>query len=137
MPTIDVSHLLRCTQALEFLGQAPPESVQHELYRSACVKEFEIILELGGKLLKKALGPYYASPQSVNKLIFKDIFRAAGQRSILPTVEVERWLGYRDHRNKTAHDYGAGFADATVALLPQFAADAHALVAALRDRPLS
>jgi len=32
--------------------------------------------------------------------------------------EAERWLEYRDNRNDTAHDYGEGFANDTLALLP-------------------
>ena len=34
---------------------------------------------------------------------------------------------YRDNRNTTAHDYGERFAEATLALLPGFIADAQAL----------
>lgn len=39
----------------------------------------------------------------------------------------ERWMRYRDNRNETAHDYGEGFAEATLELLPQFVVDARAL----------
>ena len=41
--------------------------------------------------------------------------------------EVERWFDYRDNRNVTAHDYGEGFAEETMALLPGFVADAKTL----------
>ena len=43
----------------------------------------------------------------------------------------ERWLDYRDIRNRTAHEYGADYANEAVATLPAFAADAHAVRQAL------
>ena len=141
MTTLDTSLLIRCTLALDralaLLGQSQPDSVDYELYCSACVKEFEIIIEQAGKLLKKALRPYYASPRQADALVYKDIFRAATQHGLLSTDEVERWLSYRDNRNTTAHDYGVGFAEATVKLLPQFVTDATALAHLLHGKPLA
>ena len=40
-----------------------------ELYRAACVKEFELVLELGGKLLRKRIAVYFASGKEVADLI--------------------------------------------------------------------
>jgi hypothetical protein len=37
--------------------------------------------------------------------------------------EVHRWFQYRDNRNNTAHDYGIGFAEQTMKLLPNFIKD--------------
>jgi nucleotidyltransferase substrate binding protein (TIGR01987 family) len=132
--------LLRCSQALDqallLLQQSVPGSVLYELYRSARVKEFEIIIELAGKLLKKALRPYYASPRQAEGLVYKDIFRAAARHGLLSTLEAERWLTYRDSRNNTAHDYGAGFAEAAVTFLPQFVTDATALAQLLHGKPI-
>jgi hypothetical protein len=48
--------------------------------------------------------------------------------------EVERWFAYRDNRNNTAHDYGKGFADETLSLLPGFLADARRLESLLLER---
>jgi hypothetical protein len=102
------------------------------LYRSASVKEFEIILEQIGKLLKKCLKPYFSSPVIVDKLVFKDIFREATKLGLI-TIEVsERWMVYRDNRNTTAHDYGVGFANDTLKLLPQFIADTDYVIAIIQ-----
>lgn len=131
--------LLRCSQALDqallLLQQSAPGSVLYELYRSACVKEFEIIIELAGKLLKKALRPYHASHSQVEALVYKDVFRAAAQHGLLSMPEAERWLTYRDSRNNTAHDHGAGFAEAAITFLPRFVADAAALAQLLHGKP--
>jgi hypothetical protein len=41
---------------------------------------------------------------------------------------------YRDNRNNTAHDYGVGFAEETLTLLPEFLADARRVEATLREK---
>ena len=132
--------LLRCSQALDqallLFQQSAPGSVLYELYRSACMKEPEIIIELAGKLLKKALRPYYTSHRQVESLVYKDIFRAAAQYGLLSTPEAERWLTYRDSRNNTAHEHGTGFAEAAVTFLPHFVTDATALAQLLHGKPI-
>jgi hypothetical protein len=64
-------------------------------------------------------------------LAFKDIFRYAAKHGIIDAESCERWLIYRDNCNSTAHDYGLGFAEDTLSLLPQFILDAQALVKAI------
>jgi nucleotidyltransferase substrate binding protein (TIGR01987 family) len=132
---IDTGYYQRCISTLEkahsLLLRANVEEIDYEMYRSACIKEFEIILEQSGKLLRKVLKPYFHSSKEVDKLYFKDIFRQALLRSIISAEHCERWLEYRDTRNNTAHDYGVAFAEDTLVLLPQFIADAKELAAAI------
>jgi nucleotidyltransferase substrate binding protein (TIGR01987 family) len=103
------------------------DELEYDIFRSAVIKEFEIIIEQSGKLLKKALNPYFHSSKAVDKLYFKDLFREAGLHGLLNAEEVERWLIYRDNRNNTAHDYGEGLANETLALMDQFIKDARVL----------
>jgi nucleotidyltransferase substrate binding protein (TIGR01987 family) len=128
---IDTHFFKRCILTLEqahkLLQESEVDSIQYEMYRSACVKEFELILEQAGKLLKKCLKPYFHSPKAVDKLVFKDIFRQAAQHDLVTIEAVERWIEYRDNRNNTAHDYGVKFAETTLVLLPQFIQDASTL----------
>ena len=63
----------------------------------------------------------------MDSLYFKDLFRQAAKHGVLNIDEAERWLTYRDNRNTTAHDYGEGFAEETLTLLPGFIADAKRL----------
>jgi len=136
MTHIDTTFLEKCIstldKALHLLNNSGQEQIDHEIYRSACVKEFEIILEQSGKLLRKALKPYFHSSAAVDKLIFKDVFRHAALHQIISHDACERWLQYRDSRNSTAHDYGENFAEQTLAFLPQFVADATALANAIK-----
>jgi nucleotidyltransferase substrate binding protein (TIGR01987 family) len=138
--SIDTTYLERCTATLEkalaLLTKAEPDNIDYDMYRSASIKEFEIILEQSGKLLRKALKPYFATPRAVDSLVFKDIFRHAALHNIIDIAASERWLQYRDNRNSTAHDYGEKFAEETLKLLPQFITDSKALALAIRSQKM-
>lgn len=90
----DTGYLERCIQTLDkaqtLLLQSAPGSINYDMYRSACVKEFEIILEQSGKLLRKTLKPYYHSSRAVDQMIFKDVFRNAVLRNIITAEACER-----------------------------------------------
>lgn len=111
-------------RAFDSLEKFSVDDELHDIYRAACIKEFEIILEQAAKLLRRCLKPYFASPKQVDEMNFKDIFRSAAKHGLLDLEESERWLKYRDNRNDTAHDYGVSFANETLVLLPQFIIDA-------------
>ncbi|MDE0131699.1 MAG: nucleotidyltransferase substrate binding protein [bacterium] len=125
---INTDFLARCIHALERaqdgLQNFEHEDVLYDVFRAACVKEFEIILEQCGKLLKKRLRPFFASNRETDRLIFKDIFRHAAKHGLISVEACERWLVYRDARNDTTHEYGTQFAERTLKLLPSFIADA-------------
>ena len=124
---IDTTFLRRCLDALEcaleVLRHHDSDDVLCEVFRAACVKEFELVLEEGGKLLGKRLRPWFASNRQADRLAFKDAFRHAAKHGLIDTETCERWLHYRDNRN----DSGTGFAEATLKLLPDFLTDAKAL----------
>ena len=135
--TLNTEQYAKCIQTLEMsltlLKQAVSDSIEYEIYRNAVVKGFELALETGGKLLRKALKAYTGNPRDVDALTFEDVFRHAAKHGLLETDAVERWFVYRENRNTTAHDYGAGCAEATLILLPGFIRDAHALESTLRE----
>ena len=129
---IDTKFLRRCISTLELAlkgisGLDKQEDLTYEIYRAACVKEFELVLEQSGKLLTKRLAIYFSSNRQVDRLSFKDLFRHAAKHGLLDEEETERWMAYRDNRNDTAHDYGENFAEETLKLLPNFVSDAKKL----------
>jgi nucleotidyltransferase substrate binding protein (TIGR01987 family) len=136
--TLNTDHYARCIRTLELtldqLKKAEPESIEFEIFRNAAVKGFELTLETAGKLLRKALKAYTGRPREVDALTFKDVLRQAAKHTLLSTDEVGRWFAYRDNRNDTAHDYGVGFAEETLKLLPSFVQDAQALEVILREK---
>lgn len=132
MISINTDHLKRCLLTLENafiqLDKSEKDSIDYDIFRYAAVKGFELSLETAGKLLKKAIKPYFATSKEVDRLIYKDIFRYAAKHGLLTNEEVERWFLYRDNRNNTAHDYGKDFAEKTLVLLPDFIADTKHLI---------
>jgi len=135
---LNTDHYARCIQTLEsslvLLEKAEPETIEYEVFRNSVVKGLELTLETAGKLLRKALKEYGATPREVDRLTYKDVLRNAAKHALVETDAVERWFSYRDNRNSTAHDYGAGFAEGTLKLLPSFIVDARTLEAVLRER---
>ena len=139
MSKIDTTYLQRCIRTLDkaygLLQKANVDEIDYDMYRSAAIKEYEIIIELCGKLLRKCLKPYYHSSQAVDKLYFKEVFKQAVLRSIITTEVCERFLEYRDNRNNTAHDYGVTFAEETLLLLPKFIEDAQLIAESIKEQP--
>ncbi len=135
--SINTDFLNRCIRTLETafeqLQRHDAGDVAYDIYRAACVKEFEIILEQCGNLLKKRLRPFFASNRQVDLLTFKDYFRHAAKHGLISVETCERWLAYRDNRNDTAHDYGESFAETTLKLLPGFIADANELAGVIAE----
>jgi len=132
MNELDTTYVKKCVMALDrafgLLKKYAEEDIEYEIYRSAVIKEFEIILEQSGKLLKKRLKPYFHTNRAVDKLIFKDIFRQAGLHGLLSVDEVQRWLEYRDNRNSTSHDYGEFLANETLVIIERFIVDVKRLI---------
>ncbi|MCY4305451.1 MAG: nucleotidyltransferase substrate binding protein [Aestuariivita sp.] len=126
---IDTTFLRRCVSSLELaVEEIQKKDIQnmpiYDIYRAACVKEFELVLEQSGKLLKKRIAGHFSSNRHVDFLTFKDLFRHAAKHGLIDITTAERWLSYRDNRNSTAHDYGEHFAEITLKLLPAFIRDA-------------
>ena len=125
---INTDFLARCINTLEAafdqLRQHEPDDPLYDIFRAASVKEFELVLEQSGSLLKRRLRPYFASNRQADRLTFKNAFRYAAKHGLITVETCERWCTYRDNRNDTAHDYGEGFAETTLTLLPSFIGDA-------------
>lgn len=134
---INTDFLVRCIRTLEAafeqLQQQDTDNIAYDIYRSACVKEFEIVLEQCGNLLKRRLRPYFASNRQADRLTFKDRFRHAARYDLISVESCERWFQYRDNRNDTAHNYGEDFAETTLALLSNFIVDAKSLAEVIAE----
>lgn len=135
---LSTEFLERCIVTLESalrgLSDHQPDEIAYDIYRAASVKEFELILDQSGKLLRKKISAWSVSNRTAARLTFKDVFRTAAKHGLLEADECERWLQYRESRNDTAHDYGEGFAEAAVRRLPQFVLDAKVLARRLDER---
>lgn len=72
---VDTEYYERCIKTLQnaytLLSKENLDTIEYEIYRSTCIKEFEIILEQSGKLLRKVLSPYFHSSKEVDKLYLR------------------------------------------------------------------
>ena len=126
-------HIDTLDTAFNHLQRHGPHDTLYNIFRAASVKEFELVLELSGSLLKKRLRPYLASNRQADRLTFKNAFRHAAKHGLISVEASERWLSYRDNRNDTAHDYGEAFAETTLKLLPNFLVDARELASVIAE----
>ena len=135
--SINTDFLVRRINTLESvldqLQQREPADPLYDILREASIKNLETVLEQSGNLLKKRLRPYFASNRLADRLTFKNIFRHAAKHGLITVEACERWMIYRDNRNDTAHDYGKGFAEATLKLLPDFIADSKELAGVIAE----
>ena len=134
---INTVFLIRCINTLDAasnqLQQHEPDDAFSDIFRATSVKEFELVLELSGSLLKKRLRPYLAGNRQADRLTFKNAFRFAAKHGLISVEACERWLTYRDNRNNTAHDYGEAFAETTLKLLPNFVVDAREMARVIAE----
>ena len=101
------------------------------VFNAACDRQFELVLNIGGSLLRRRLGDLFASNREADRLTFRDAFRHGAKHALITADACERWLRYRDVRNASAHDYGERFAETALELIPAFVADARALADAV------
>ena len=134
--SIDTQFLRHHSDVLEYamgkLNLTDPDEVSHDMYGAACLKEFEIVLQQSGSLLRKILGGCLADNRQADRLVFKDIFRHAAKHGLIDSEACKRWLSYRDNLNGITHDCGEVLAKSTLELLPGFIADARTLARAIQ-----
>ena len=121
MPRINTDNLTRCVDTLEAalggLQREEPGSQMYNVFRGACMNEFQVILELTASLLRRRLRPYFATVSQVNELTFRRVFREVAKAGLISVDECRRWLGYREHR------YGGEFAEQALEVLPSLVQD--------------
>jgi uncharacterized protein YutE (UPF0331/DUF86 family) len=135
--TLQTDHLRTTLRALEASVElyqralAEGEATHQEIFRLAIVKGFELTQEVCFKLLRRRLRDFGHVGRGLDATPVKELLRLGARHGLLTVDEVERWFGYRDNRNDTAHDYGEGFAHETLALMPAFVRDVRAMEARL------
>ena len=134
---LNVDYFSRCVEVLDSayrsIKKSDVKKIDYDIYRSACIKEFEIILEQCGSLLKKRLREFVAVKTQLDKLNFKDIFRYSAKHGLISSQSSENWLIFRDKRNNTAHHYGEQFAEEILEIIPEFITEARKIERLLKN----
>jgi nucleotidyltransferase substrate binding protein (TIGR01987 family) len=129
---LDLTPLVRAMALLQrglTRWQATPDD---EELRDACIQRFEFTFELSWKMLKRRLELDLPNAVEVDAMSFRALIRAGAEQGLIG--EVAPWWVYRDKRNITSHTYDARKAAEVAAVLPAFARDVQALLAALQQR---
>ena len=130
------SALLALENGLDVVGDADWFTRQSDKVQSTLVagviQNFEIVYELGFKMLRRQLEAESASPGEVDAFNFRDVLRAGAEKGLI--ADVEAWLHYRQMRNITAHTYDHDKARQVHEGTRLFLTDARALLAALDAR---
>lgn len=130
--TLDLTPLERALAALQRgLTRWLAEPSDEEL-RDACIQRFEFTFELCWKMLKRRLEMVLPNAAEVDGMSYRALMRAGAEQGLV--ADVAPWWVYRDKRNITSQTYDAVKAAEVAAVLPAFARDAAALLAALRQR---
>lgn len=103
-----------------------------EQFRAACIQAFEFTYEVGFKMLRRRLELMSENPTAVDHMSFMQLIRTAAEAGLIS--DIDRFRDYRHKRNITSHTYNQEKAEEIVAVLRDFSADMHALLAELERR---
>lgn len=101
--------------------------------RDGLIQRFEFTYDLAHKMLRRALEAAAANPEEVDRMTFPTLIRTASEQGLL-AGDWTHWRTYREMRNITSHTYDEAKAVQVVAAIPDFLAEAHALVERLQAR---
>jgi nucleotidyltransferase substrate binding protein (TIGR01987 family) len=118
----------RLAEALARLKATPEDTV----IRDSVIKRFEFTYELSHKTLRRFLAEYGADADVVSTMTFPELIRTGNQKNLLRS-EWPRWRAFRDARNRTAHTYQEKAAQAVLAEIPDFLAEAKHLYVSMRE----
>lgn len=130
---VDTTYLRMCISALENAHEELSQLTNrdqslYQIYRTTCIKEFELVLEQCAVLLRKVVSSFYSSDSYAANLPIKDLFRYAAKHDLLDVDSVERWLHYRQIGNDSVYEYGEDYTEQTIKFLPNFIEDAKTIV---------
>lgn len=129
--TVLTSCLDGLERSLNYFQQAQ-DTIDHELFRDAAIKKFEMTIEHVGKLLRKLIPEYTGNKTAATKMPYNELLRYGGQFGLIN--DVEKWIAYREARNTTAHEYGEQFAKSVLPMLQQFLLDGKVLLSTLEAK---
>jgi nucleotidyltransferase substrate binding protein (TIGR01987 family) len=115
------------------LARAHPELLA--TFRTAAVKSFEYVYELGVRFIRRALESKAMSSAEIDEMDFKTLIRTAAEKGLID--DPIAWYLFRDKRNITAHTYDQTKAMDVLAVAPQLIERAQFLLARLGEQDAS
>lgn len=101
--------------------------------RDGLIQRFEFTYEISHKMIKRNLEMTSPSPEMYDGMPFPDLIRSANEQHWLKG-NWNTWKIFREMRGKSSHTYDENIAVAVVKIIPDFIAEAQALLAQLTLR---
>lgn len=98
--------------------------------RDGLIQRFEFTYDLSHKLLRRAVEQAAANPAEIDRMSFPTLIRTASEQGLV-AGDWAVWRTYREMRNITSHTYDEAKARQVTAAIPDFLAEAQALLARL------
>lgn len=115
---------------------ASPEAKANERlfmqFRASSIQAFEYTYGLAFKFMRRGLEWTIEQPSTVDSADFREILRMAWEAGYINNVD--RWITYRQARNKTSHTYATTAAEEVFAVIPDFLRDTIFLRDQIRKR---
>ena len=115
------------------LARAQPELLP--TFRTAAVKSFEYVYELGIRFIRRALERKAVSAAEIDEMEFRTLIRTAAEKGLLD--DPLAWYLFREKRNITAHTYDQTKAIDVLSVVPQLIERVHFLLTRLREQDAS
>lgn len=112
-----------------FNGQS--KAVQNTLV-AGVIQNFELVYELGIKVLRRRIEWDAASPTEADFSNFRDLLRTAAEKGLI--ADAQAWFEYRQMRYHTSHTYDRAKAGQVYEGTLRFVGDAKALLQSLEAR---
>lgn len=129
----DLYGLQCCVRDFDLLMERWKKEPADLAVRYSVIKAFELTYEMSVKTLSKYLKEESIWASEAAGFDFPDVIRLGDKEGLLLNGW-PKWKFYRENRNRTAHMYREDIAAAVTATLPDFSAEAHALLANLSRR---
>ena len=118
-----------CEKALHWAGntafmESLPEEAQ-EVFRSGVIQNFEVAYDECRKYINRWL-------KESDIPVRRNLLQTAGYEGLID--DVERWMEFREARNKTSHFYNVSFAEEAFEIAADFLHHARRLLAVLEER---
>lgn len=133
LPDIDLSPLERALGQFQIAIDALAATPEDALIRDAVIQRFEFTYELSIKMLRRYLRFISISDDEVNEFTFRDLIRRASDLRLIQG-DVAAWIAFRQARTDTVHTYNESRAIEVASATTKFAAEARALLSALKER---
>ena len=101
--------------------------------RDGLIQRFEFTYEISHKMIKRNLEMTSPSPEMFDGMPFPDLIRSANEQHWLKG-NWSTWKIFREMRGKSSHTYDENIAAAVVKIIPDFIAEASALLRQLKSQ---